>query len=150
MEEESMGVVSQGLGSGAGAARRPELCAAPWRSPLRPQLPWVRLPSPRSYTPLLHHLLPVPSPSSRPHPLPLRPPPRASPAPVKGRRSVRAQKFGAGLGRRATSHGSLPSSPPESTHLRPPHLLVRDAAGRAFTEPASLVPFPSLVKTPCH
>lgn len=47
---------------------------------------------------------------------------------------------------------SLPALTPPRVHacLLPPHLLVRDAAGCALTEPASLVPFPSLVKTPCQ
>lgn len=84
----------------------------------------------------------------------LVPLPRLSPL-VEGRRRVCTEKFGAGLGWAAVqllAALSLPALTPPRIHasLLPPHLLVRDAAGCALTEPASLVPFPSLVKTPCQ
>lgn len=102
-----------------------------------PRFPESSSPAPGLNThPLLH--LPVPSPSSRQHPLPLHPPPRAAPAPVEGRRSVCTQTSGAGLGRGATSHGSLLFSPDAPQGPR----IFFPLTSSSGTPPAALSPSP--------
>lgn len=139
LEEESMRARIQGLSPGAQPPPPPGPGSGlPPGGHLRgPRFPESSSPAPGLNThPLLH--LPVPSPSSRQHPLPLHPPPRAAPAPVEGRRSVCTQTSGAGLGRGATSHGSLLFSPDAPQGPR----IFFPLTSSSGTPPAALSPSP--------